>query len=417
MSLREQIFAEAYAKKFPDKPPYEKLSEREKREVRFYFENRGVIFNPRFGVTGRIGGYAALRDFTLASEDLKEADRAEEIARRAEEEEEKQAEVASAEEEELARAASPRLELRQDPARETAAKRELAALQGRWPQARDNSPVADNLRNEILDKAIRILEPYAKMDAKQHLGQYFTEEDGEEAAHDALAAWKAKVLKRVEQIRAGATNTKGQLLPDAFVGKKLGTATERNLIADIGRFVFNVVQSRRKTTANRARLAPMDPLASEHEGERGEDEPPIGHQVSTGETPASEITGAEQSRDIFRMFKTLSRELRRRASTEAADLLDAILKTHSYEDQDLASELGWTRKKVRNTRIVLSSYIKHRAKDIPELRRFLGIFGEAAERLCQQFPVLNLLLEGHFLPTRRSKSLASIYEKFASFRS
>src|ERR1700745_3434672 len=103
MSLREQVFAEAYAKHFPDKPPYAKLSEREKRNARFYFESRGVVFNPRFGVTGRIGGYAALRDFTLPLEDVKEAlgpeDRAEKIARKAEEQEEREAEEARREEE------------------------------------------------------------------------------------------------------------------------------------------------------------------------------------------------------------------------------------------------------------------------------------------------------------------------------
>jgi hypothetical protein len=127
------------------------------------------------------------------------------------------------------------------------------------------------------------------------MGMYFNEYDAKEFAPDALVAWKAKVLKRVGQAQRGETNSKGQPLPDAFVGQKLG-GQERNLIADVGRFVFNVVQSRGKTAANRARLAPMDPLASEHEGERGEDEPPIGHQASTGETPETAITGAEQTR-------------------------------------------------------------------------------------------------------------------------
>jgi hypothetical protein len=96
----------------------------------------------------------------------------------------------------------------------------------------------------------------------------------------------------------GETNSKGDVLPDAFVGEKLGTRTKRNLIADIGHFVYNVMRSRGKTAATRAHLAPMDPLAIEHEGERGEDEPPLGHQVSTGETPVSQITGPEQSQHI-----------------------------------------------------------------------------------------------------------------------
>lgn len=244
------------------------------------------------------------------------------------------------------------------------------------------------------------------------MGLHFNEYDAEEFTQDALVAWKAKVLKRIEQIRSGATNSKGQLLPDAFVGEKLGTRTKRNLIADIGRFVFNHMMSQRKTTAHRAQLAPMDPLASEHERERGEDEPAIGHEVSTGETPASTITGAEQSRDILGMFRTLSRDLRREASTEAADLLDAILKINSYDDRELATELGWTRKKIRNVRTVLGSYVKHRAKTNPELRRITRIVGEAAERLCQKYAVLNLLLEGNFLPTRQSRSMAVIYEKY-----
>jgi hypothetical protein len=112
------------------------------------------------------------------------------------------------------------------------------------------------------------------------------------------------------------------------------------------------------------------------------------------------------------MFKTISRDLRRQASTDAADLLDAILKTNSIDDRELASELGWTRKKLRNMRTVLGSYIKHRAKSHPELRRLTRIVGEAAERLCEKYAVLNLLLAGNFLPTRRSKSLAAIYEKY-----
>src|SRR5258705_13948870 len=119
MSPQEQVFAEAYAKHFPDKPPYAKLSEREKRLNRFYFESRGVIFNPRFGVTGRIGGYAALRDFTLAAAseepptELGEADRAEGIARRAEQAGEGETAKASAGEGEPARATPPRAEPRQ----------------------------------------------------------------------------------------------------------------------------------------------------------------------------------------------------------------------------------------------------------------------------------------------------------------
>jgi len=44
MSPQEQVFAEAYAKHFPDKPPYAQLSDREKRQTRFYFETRGLIF-------------------------------------------------------------------------------------------------------------------------------------------------------------------------------------------------------------------------------------------------------------------------------------------------------------------------------------------------------------------------------------
>lgn len=386
------------------------------------FETRGVIFNPRFGVTGRIGGYAALRDFTLAPDELKEAekdpekkpDREEEIIRKAEAEEEAEAEKASAEEEELHKAANPPPKAKADPARDLAAKQALADLQKRWPQASDVRPEAEMIRDEILNKAIEILEPYAKMAAKQHLGLHLNEEDAEEYAHDALAAWKAKVLKRIDQVRNGATNSKGQLLPDAFVGKKLGTNTERNLIADIGRFVVNVARSRGKTAAGRARLAPMDPLASEHEGERGEDEPKVGHDVSTEETPETAITGPEQQQEIFGIFKSLSRDLRRSASTEAADMLDAILKTNTTDDRELAKELGWPRRKIRDVRTVLTSYVKHRAKTNPNLRRYTRIFGEAAERLCEKYAVLNLLLEGHFLPARASKSLTRIYEKFES---
>ena len=65
-------------------------------------------------------------------------------------------------------------------------------------------------------------------------------------------------------------------------------------------------------------------------------------------------------------------------------------------------------------RTVLGSYIKHWAKSHPELRRLTRVFGEAAEQLCEKYAVLNLLLEGHFLPTRQSKSLSRIYEKFES---
>jgi hypothetical protein len=409
--LREVVLAEAYAKHFPGKPPYDTLSPKEQWEIRGYFESRGVLFNPRFGVTGRIGGYSALRDFTLA---VNEADRAEEIAKRAGEEEEAEAEAKAAEDEELARATTPRVTTpRKDPERETDAKTKLAELQRDWPRTEDKSAQADATRNRLLDSAMVILEPYAKMSAKQHLSIHFNEEDAEEIAHDALVDWKVKVLQRVEDMRKGKANSKGQLYPDKFVGKKLGTGTARNLIADVGTFVYNKMQSRRKTTGHRAVLAPMDPLASEHEGERGEDEPPIGHQVTSGENPTTEITGAEREQDIYRDFKTLSRDLRRQASTDAADLLDAILKTNSFDDRELAVELSWPRKKLRQVRTVLSSYVKHRAKTIPSLRRLTRLFGEAAERLCEKYAVLNLLLRGsNFLPSRSSKSLASIYEKF-----
>jgi aminoglycoside phosphotransferase (APT) family kinase protein len=115
------------------------------------------------------------------------------------------------------------------------------------------------------------------------------------------------------------------------------------------------------------------------------------------------------------MFRTISRDLRRQASEDAADLLDAILKTNTDDDRELATELGWSRKKIRNVRTVLSSYIKHRAKNIPALQRLMRIRGEAAEHLCEKYAVLKLLLSGSFIPARRSKSLASIYEKFESF--
>jgi hypothetical protein len=391
----EVLIAEAYAKAFPKATPYEQLSPSGQREARGYFESRGVIFNPRFGVTGRIGGYAALRNFTLAADELKEAEGPE------------------AETEEFPSASNaPPPKSAEDPARDMAAKRDLAELQKHWPPVEDERPNANTDRNDILDKAITILEPYAKMAAKQHLGTHLSEEDAEEIAHDALAAWKAKVLRRVQQIRNGETNTKGERLPDAFVGEKLGTHTKRNLIADIGRFVFNVGRTREKTAAGRATIAPMEPLASEHEGERGEDEPPIGAVAKTEVTPETEITGPEQTQDINRMFRTLSRDLRRSASTDAADLLDAILSTNSISDRELARELGWPRRKIRDVRTVLSTYVKHRAKTNPELRRYTRVFGEAAERLCEKYAVLNLLLSSNFLPTQASKSLSRIYEKF-----
>lgn len=243
--LREAVLATAYARKYPDGPPFHTLSPRRKAEIRGYFESRGVIFNPHFGVTGRINGYAALRDFTV------EEDRAEEIAKRAGEQEEEEAEAAAAEEEELSRAAgtSPQVTLRKDPERETNAKQELAGLQREWPPTGDKSPEAEEARNDLLDRAMVILEPYAKMAAKQHLGPHFSEEDAEEIAHDALVDWKVKVLDRVNDMRKGKANSKGQLYPDKFVGKKLGTGTARNLIADVGTFVYNKMQSQRKTTA------------------------------------------------------------------------------------------------------------------------------------------------------------------------
>jgi serine/threonine protein kinase len=140
----------------------------------------------------------------------------------------------------------------------------------------------------------------------------------------------------------------GISLPGGFVGTPEFASPEQ----------FAGVQSRR--------LAPMDPLASEHEGERGEDESPLGHQVTTGETPASEITGAEKTKDILGMFRTLSRDLRRSASYEReADLLDAILKTNSFDDRELAQELGWTCSQLRKTRIVLGDYIKAGLKAFP----------------------------------------------------
>jgi hypothetical protein len=145
---------------------------------------------------------------------------------------------------------------------------------------------------------------------------HFNEYDAEEFAHDALVAWKTKVLKRIDQVRKRATNSKGVALPDAFVGQKLGTKTKRNLIADIGTFVFNQMQSQRKTTAHRAQLVPTDPLASEHEGERGEDERQVGKTASTEVTPASEITGGEFHKEIIRVFKTLVGELRRQGDTD-----------------------------------------------------------------------------------------------------
>jgi hypothetical protein len=49
--------------------------------------------------------------------------------------------------------------------------------------------------------------------------------------------------------------------------------------------------------------------------------------------------------------------------------------------------LRWTRKKMRNVRNVLGSYIKHRVKSIPALRRLTRIVregsGEALREVCR----------------------------------
>jgi hypothetical protein len=417
--LREAVLAEAYARKYPDAPPFHTLSPKRKWEIRGYFESRGVIFNPHWGVTGRINGYAALRNFSLASEppaelelgEAERADRAEIIAKRAEEQEEAEAEAQSAEEEELTRAAAPKTpEPRVDPAREQETKLNLAKLQKQWPPTKDQSPQAEAARHSILDQAIELLEPYAKMAAKGHMGLHFNEYDAEEYAHDALVAWKNKVLNRVEAIRRGETNSKGEIQQDAFVGNKLHS--KRNLIADVGKFVFNVMRTGGKKAANRNRLAPMDMLPSEHQGERGVEEPPP-DKLTTGEDPSSEIVGLEKEVDIIGTFRTLSRDLRRVGNKDAADLIDTNLKIHSNDDRELAAALSWPRSKLRKVRTDLKSYLDVRAKTHPELARIRRMIGEAAEQLCEKYPILNLLLEGHFLPTRKSKSMASIYERFA----
>jgi hypothetical protein len=87
----------------------------------------------------------------------------------------------------------------------------------------------------------------------------------------------------------------------------------------------------------------------------------------------------------------------------------------SWDERVLASEIGWKRGKLRQVLAKLQGYVKNRAKDIPLLRNIMrGVVASraAAEALCEKYRVLYLLLSGSFLPTRRSKSLAAIYEKY-----
>jgi hypothetical protein len=59
-----------YESRLPNGPAFATLDESQRAEFRLFVETKGVLFNPRWGLTGRLNAYDALRTFTLAENEV-----------------------------------------------------------------------------------------------------------------------------------------------------------------------------------------------------------------------------------------------------------------------------------------------------------------------------------------------------------
>jgi hypothetical protein len=68
--LRRHLILDAdlsdfYERRLPNGPLFSTLTESQEAEFRLFVETRGVLWNPRWGLTGRLNAYGAFREFTI----------------------------------------------------------------------------------------------------------------------------------------------------------------------------------------------------------------------------------------------------------------------------------------------------------------------------------------------------------------
>jgi hypothetical protein len=61
---------EVYERRLPAGPAFASLDEGQKAEFRLFVETRGVLWNPKWGMVGRLNAYGAFREFTLEENDV-----------------------------------------------------------------------------------------------------------------------------------------------------------------------------------------------------------------------------------------------------------------------------------------------------------------------------------------------------------
>lgn len=385
------------------------LSARGKTEVAQLFESRGVLFNPRYNLTGRTSAYGALRDFMETDEE---------------------------DDEELARSQADEL---QTPApvpkkdHEAGLKAKIKVLQAEWDQvtqsmslgsSHQSAPVdSEDSRGEkmtiygsctcpkctklrdILDRLMVDLLPWGQYVARRYLPSHITNEDDvRDVVQKALSVWVDHIFKSRSEIEAGGPG------PDLFTGA-YPTGGPRNILADLTKYISQVAGSFRNTKIRQNKIAPMDPLADENRGEGDEEQNP-GMEVTSDGDPSSDLEQREQTDAYMNYFQTIVKDLRRSPSYQReADLLDAMLSMSTDNPKELMQELGWSSAQLRKTRAILGDYVKRRIKENPALNTLSHLMGESARRLCLQHPVFNLIFEGSFLPEIRN-SLAEIRERF-----
>jgi hypothetical protein len=59
-----------YESRLPNGPAFGTLTESQKAEFRLFVETKGVVWNPRWGMVGRMNAYGAFREFTLEENDV-----------------------------------------------------------------------------------------------------------------------------------------------------------------------------------------------------------------------------------------------------------------------------------------------------------------------------------------------------------
>lgn len=406
--ISDDQLRECYAARIKNGPAFDSLDESQISEFRLFVESRGILWNPKWGLTGRISAYDALRNLTLAEEaDTEEKEETDEKDETPEEDDDEKSDESGDEAEEddsgdeepkekgsrEAPKAAPR-----KPDREAGIKSQLADLQRQYR----SNPEA------TLAQAKRLLTPTARetiISYAKRKGAPLAPEEVDDLVSETFDTWMNKVLPSM-----GGFDKPGHNFP-----------------AQINSVAKHAVMHSVRNATIRNRIAPTthleEPTSSptEHEGEAQTVADKVAAQRGSSwggepggrewEDPSSEFDRAERGRHGHQLLQKIQAHLEGKPGMEKeAELFKAMMASGSGDSKELANELRWPWQEVQSVKHRLSKYAVN--SDDPVMRQAASYLKESVQ-LFEQYPWLQAIFPGLYIAPTNSDKLVEQFRRFS----